>query len=931
MESTPMLSSKPLKVNAVSVNAPARTRLAISLLCSVMIAHSSMAQNGRPDPERPANQNTPAADRGPATDLPAQTIPSATTATKPNQRRPIREGSVVLAFNETPLEEIIPFIVEATGKVVMPINLAALKVKKITVINDEPVDRAAALDLIISALQLNGVGVIETDEVVVLDLIENIRVKSTLPVLGPNDDVMMRDDIGQFIVKIYRLSKTSAENVHEKLQDNLPDYATLNFDANSNQIILYGTVGLAQHYQRIIDNLDQSAIVVETKTFVLLYDDAQSIADQIVELFEPSGETQGAAGGAGRQRQPQQNRRQQPGGGGAGGNAATATPAGTLAPGPVVELRVSVNVSQNAVTVTADPATIRSVADLVNNYWDLPRPPETAKVYVLRHTDPLKVRDLLLNILGQGGGNRAGTRAAGGAAGRGQQAGAGGAGGGASSVTEAIGDIYRIEAYPDQSKILVLGKTKDALNWLDSVIEEIDQPSSVGLPEFVELKHASAVGLAKELNVLLAEAGTGGDLETPDEGLTGQGFDMTSGDESGTTDSASRGGSGGTGGGSGSGTMEFPWQRGRPRDDQSEPSPLIGKVRIVPIVRQNALSVLAPTEYREAIIELIHRLDKPGRQVMISAVIAQVELTDDLALGLRFSNQEIVTSSSDNVLSASGAIEGSKEDILGSLFDTSVLDVNADINVLLQALNQKTNVRILQEPRVFTADNQEAIFFNGQQIPILDSQNTSDVGGFQQNFDQQDVGVFLNVRPRITVQRDVDMEIKLELSNVVPGQTAFGQFIFDKRRTHTKVIVKNGQTIVLSGILTDTDSRITRGIPLLQDIPFIGELFRSHEDQKKSTELLAFITPIVVDNPSENDDNFNKAAREHLKDLARPLKEQAKDRHKIREFILTPKGEFLPGLPTDDQPNPEDVEGSHSGDRMNDEAPIDVDELNPES
>jgi type II secretion system protein D len=926
-----------------------RTLLAFGLLATILVLAfwpaPALAQNNRPEAQEPRSQggaadiqpadepaNPPAGD---AADGDQPVKPNGPPTTGPVRNRLPKEGKVVLAFNDVSVEETIPFIVEATGKVVMPINLAQLKNKKITLINDEPVDRAAALDLLVTSLRLNGIGVIETEDIVIIDLLDQMGNGKHPPVLTARDDVMGLKNRGQFIIKIYRLKKATAENVGERLQANLPDYAKIEIDPNSNQIMLFGDVGLAQSMQLLVNELDHNFIQVETQTFRLAYADAQAVADQIWDLFE-IGEGAGQAqvrqaqqrGGAPQQRQG----RNQPAAAGA------ASAAGPASPGPTVELRVSVNIHMNSVTVSAEPEKIARIAELIHEQWDLPRADETAKVYVLHHTDPLKVQELLSNLLGQGGGAR---RGGGGQTTRGGAQLAGGGGGGASSVAEAIGDIYRIEAYPDQNSVVVLSKTKDALAYLDYIIESIDQPSSVGLPQVVELKHANAVELATELNVLLAEAGTGGSLDAPERGLTGEGIGGIS-DESSTGGSEATGG-GRSSGGTGGGTIEFPWQRGRPRDDQSEPSSLIGKVRIVPVVRQNALAILAPVAQRAAVVQLIRDFDRPGRQVMISAVIAEVELTDELALGLRFSSDELVSSVSDNSIRSGLSFDGSNEGVFGSLFDTSVLDVSADLNVLIQALRQKTNVRILQEPRVFTADNQEAIFFDGQDVPFITDSQTTDIGGLTQSFEYKQVGVQIDVRPRITAERDVDMEVNLELSSIVPGETLFGAFILDRRETTTKVIVKNGQTIVLSGILTDSESQITRGIPLLEDIPIFGELFRSRENSHTTTELIAFITPIVVDNPSENDENFNETARERLKDLAQPLREQQKHRSDIREQILGPKGkeQFRPVFPTGDIVQPpnepsggadEDKPKEQPGPDQREESPlVDLDDLIEES
>lgn len=876
------------------MNIPRAYFLAVTALGLAAGVHSdAVAQNGRPQPQEPESHlETGAAN---ATTETQPVIPQ----TPPNGngngngmavRRPVAEGKVTLAFNDVPVDEkITAFIAESTGKVVMPVGLATLKSKKITLMNDEPIERALALDLLLTALRLNGVGIIETDQVVVLDLIENIRTKSELSVMGPDDSVANSTNTGRYVIKIFRLKEAPAETLRDHLQENVPDNASLIADVNSNQLILYGDIGLAQQYQQMIEHLDRAWVKVTTETYRLHYADATAVSNQIYDLFDDSGGQQTQPG---QPRQPNQPR-------GRGNNnqptqPGAATPAGLTQPGVQVQLRVSVNVQHNSVTVSAEPKKVEAIGKLVREQWDLPLPPENAKVYRLKYSDPVKVRDLVQNLLGAGGGSSGTTGGGRAAAPRGIQQNQFNQGGQGGSVADVIGDIYRIEAYPDQNAVIVVSKTKHSLEYLDAVIDAIDQKSDIGLPKVIELKHANAFSLADELNILLAESGTGSGLEKPGAGLTGADNLSSLAEDTGGGGAAA----GGETGSEDQGTIEFPWQNAQPREDVSDPSSLIGKVRIVPIERQNALAVLAPVAQLGAVEDLIREFDRPGRQVMISAVIASVELTDDLALGLRFSSQELVPSNIDNSIGGSAGFEGSNEDVFGGLFDTSVLNVNADLNVLLEALRGKTNVRILQEPRVFTADNQEAIFFNGQDVPFINSNNTSDVAGFQQNFDYKAVGVQLDVRPRITAQKDVDMEINLVLSSIVPGQTLFGGFILDRKETKTKIIVKNNQTIVISGILSDTESQITRGIPLLEDIPIFGELFRSRTNSKKTSELVAFITPTVVDTPEENDHNFNEAARERLRNLSMPLKEQAKHREAIRDRIIAPKGENEPILPT---------------------------------
>jgi type II secretory pathway component GspD/PulD (secretin) len=272
----------------------------------------------------------------------------------------------------------------------------------------------------------------------------------------------------------------------------------------------------------------------------------------------------------------------------------------------------------------------------------------------------------------------------------------------------------------------------------------------------------------------------------------------------------------------------------------------VQRIEVLEVAGGAAEEVLAAPEYRDAVRDFVNKLDRPGRQVLIAAVIAEVELTDQLSL-------------------------------------------DANINVVLQALAQKTNLRVLQEPSVFTSDNQEASFFQGQDVPILQSTTTSPEATIQSNsVNYQSVGIGLNVRPRITIEGDVDLEINLEISNInaagsaAVGGSSINSPVFDRRETTTEVIVKNGQTIVISGIIKDQESRVRRKVPILGDIPLFGELFKSYDDQNTRTELLAFITPLVVDNPSENDANYNEVARSRLQEIGKSLKEQKKGRAEER-------------------------------------------------
>lgn len=849
--------------------------IVFAVLFAALLAPAAPAQNGRPLPAAP--ETVPVVEDEPDADVPADQ-PGDADGPDGSSRRAVPDDKVILAFDDVSVEDTIKFIAETTGKVVMPVRLQTLRTQKITLLNDEPIDRARALDLLFSAFRLNDIGVIERDDRIIIGALPDIVNLLDMPVIGPDEDIMVRGDLGNFVMKIYKLTKADAQGVGDQIAENLPDYAGLTVDPNSNQIVLVGDVGLAQQVQLLIDELDRAYFKVHTKTYRLRYADASEIADNILELFESDPAAAATRTASTRTRRTTAAR------GRTAANAQQPTTPGQ--PGPVAELKLTVNGQQNTVTVQADPQVIDDIDRLIDEYWDLPRPEGTSKQYTLKYTDPIKVRDMLQQLLEQGGGGRSTTTRT-----------AGGAGGARTGVTEVISGVYRIEAYPDSNSLLVLAKTEETFAFLDSIVWSLDQPSTVGLPIVVELKHADAGSLADEVNVLLAEAGANVTINRPDQGLSGSfGDDATGGTTGGATGREAEEG----------GEFRFPWQTGgRSRDDQTPETPLIGKIRVVPIIRQNALAIVSPPPYQEIMREFIQYLDRPGRQVLIEAVIAEVELNDELAMGLRVSRGDIPLNLLDNSIGGSASGTAREEGFLDNLFDTSSLDVNFSVNAALQLLAQKTNVRILQQPRIFTADNQEAIFFDGQDVPFITNSNTTDLGGITQSFDYRQVGVMLNVRPRITAQQDVNLEVYLELSSIVPGQTLFGGFIVDRRTSTTNIVIEDQQTIVLSGILRDTESDIVRKMPLLGDLPLVGGLFRSTDKSKVTTELVAFITPRVVNSPSENNENFNVEARQRLRELLRPLSEVDADyqRDSIRERVGTPGVRAPnPGAPPDGQP-----------------------------
>lgn len=764
-----------------------------------------------------------------------------TTQRGPRGRRAQSDKPTKLAFQSVGLDKILPFLVEATGKVVIP-QPELMTGRKITIVNDQEIDRDRALDLVVFALQQNGIAVVETEDLIILRDITEID-RQDVPVLGPDESVLDRTDLGSICEKVFALHHSTAENIHEIVKNALPQFAKSSFDAESNQIVVVGNISLLQRLERLITALDTpGAAALNTETFHLQYADAEQIAQNIKDLYSVDASRNG---GNRQNNNPfQQFFRGNTGGGGNRGNQNNQGGRGD-ASATSANLRVTANTQQNSVTVLAEKQVIEQVRDNIFNDWDRPLPEEAVvpRVYDLKNSDPVKVRDLLNGLFGSSTGGTSAQR-------QGQN--------NAPASSQGVGRLagqFSFEAIPEAARLVVVAKSPDNMAVIDRIIADLDQPQTAGLPKIVELKHASAEELAEQLNALLSQQGTLAQIQRQETGLSD-----SAGNASPFAATDAQNNQQQTQQQAANSAMTFWWQRGQAPTNFAGASNLIAKIRIVPVWRQNALMIMSPPEYSQSLVDLISNLDKPGRQVLLKAVIAEISTEDATALGLRWSNTAITPTNQDNAISiganqagqtAGGVVTGTKNDLLPGLFDTSVLNVGVNLNLLLQALNEKTGVNILSEPRIFTSDNQEAEFFNGQDIPFVNDSQTTDNGTITQSFDYKAVGIRLRARPRITINRDVDLNINLELSSIQPNQTLFGGFIVDRRETTTHLIVKDGQTVVLSGILRSQDSDVKRKVPLLGDIPLIGLAFQSTERTKTNSEIVAFITPVVIENPEE--------------------------------------------------------------------------------
>ena len=282
----------------------------------------------------------------------------------------------------------------------------------------------------------------------------------------------------------------------------------------------------------------------------------------------------------------------------------------------------------------------------------------------------------------------------------------------------------------------------------------------------------------------------------------------------------------------------------------------------------NSLVILATPEQYKALEQVIDMLDVTPNQVLLEATIAEVTLKDDLAYGFTWFLQE-----NDFNIAFSDAANGA---VAQSFPGFSVLANGSDGRAALSAVASVTDVKVLSSPSLMVLDNRTATLQVGDQVPIVTQTAVSTVDPDAPIVNQvslRDTGVILKVTPRVNEGGRVMLDIEQEVSDVVETQTSgIDSPTIQQRRIQTTVSVDNGSTIALGGLIRDRVTDVGTKIPLLGDIPGLGNLFRTTSQRSERTELVVLITPRVVAGPQDS-----QRITEELRDSMRSVNAAIED------------------------------------------------------
>jgi len=437
----------------------------------------------------------------------------------------------------------------------------------------------------------------------------------------------------------------------------------------------------------------------------------------------------------------------------------------------------------------------------------------------------------------------------------------------------------------DSASAVVLRGDPATLARLAEVARRLDaRAGEGGAIRVLWLDHADAALLVPVLERLVG--GSGGEASAGSAApvsLGGMGGAMMGNPAAGGTDpgGGAANPSGGTMGSLGSGPIRLDGGR--------------GTATITRYPGANAVIISAPADEQRRLADLVHALDLPQQQVLVEAII--VEVSDDVAqkLGVQMliggrDTPFAVTSFSSgaaNILDLAGGLYADRLDrtttvINGATVTTSSSSATADLlrqnaaqaalgarggiagwatslggsgffGTLIDAVRADSNSNVLSTPHIVTNNNVPASILFGKEIPVATGEALSNsLSGAFRTIQRQNVGIELDVTPQINAGAAVRLDLRQQVSSVAgPVSSTNGELVVNKREIRTTVTVGDGEIIALGGLLDDAERRTLEKVPLLGDVPLLGELFRSRSKSHVKTNLMVFIRPTILRSGAE--------------------------------------------------------------------------------
>lgn len=307
----------------------------------------------------------------------------------------------------------------------------------------------------------------------------------------------------------------------------------------------------------------------------------------------------------------------------------------------------------------------------------------------------------------------------------------------------------------------------------------------------------------------------------------------------------------------------------------------------------NSLVITANQSQLQQLAPVIEKLDIRRAQVLVEAIIVEVQDGKGLNLGVQWANKNVgATQFTNTGLPIFNAAQGIREfkkqggitsdnpayDLFSEFNGLAAGFFSGDWGVLLTAISSDSKNDILSTPSIVTLDNKEASFNVGQDVPVLSGSQTTSGDNIYSTVERKTVGTKLKVTPQINEGDSVLMEIEQEVSSVDSSANSsdLGP-TFNTRTIQNAVLVKSGETVVLGGLMDDSSKETIEKVPLLGDIPLVGQLFRYTDNEKSKRNLMVFIRPTII----RDDDVYHSLSQEKYTRFKTMQKERAEKSSKL--------------------------------------------------
>lgn len=307
----------------------------------------------------------------------------------------------------------------------------------------------------------------------------------------------------------------------------------------------------------------------------------------------------------------------------------------------------------------------------------------------------------------------------------------------------------------------------------------------------------------------------------------------------------------------------------------------------------NSLVITANQSQLQQLAPVIEKLDIRRAQVLVEAIIVEVQDGKGLNLGVQWANKNVgATQFTNTGLPIFNAAQGVREfkkqggitsdnpayDLFSEFNGLAAGFFSGDWGVLLTAISSDSKNDILSTPSIVTLDNKEASFNVGQDVPVLSGSQTTSGDNIYSTVERKTVGTKLKVTPQINEGDSVLMEIEQEVSSVDSSANSsdLGP-TFNTRTIQNAVLVKSGETVVLGGLMDDSSKETIEKVPLLGDIPLVGQLFRYTDNEKSKRNLMVFIRPTII----RDDDVYHSLSQEKYTRFKTMQKERAEKSSKL--------------------------------------------------